>query len=213
MRNKLVSIERKGEDILLAHGILDDDIYSLKIDVAIRMSHYEILSIEGKWSRQENSECPRAIPFLQEAVGFRMDEGFSQKVNKIIGRKACRHYADLLLECCDAAKEAAALIGWVHEKGKRPGLTFEEFFHENQWGTPGPALTPSVSSKNASVKEKSATQDVFREKKSGGMIIDLHVHSSVASPCSSAPVDVLIEEAKKIGLDGMCLTDHNHVWD
>ncbi|MDY7038713.1 MAG: PHP domain-containing protein [Thermodesulfobacteriota bacterium] len=45
------------------------------------------------------------------------------------------------------------------------------------------------------------------------MIIDLHVHTFPASPCSSAPVDQLIEEAKRIGLDGICLTDHNYLWD
>ena len=45
------------------------------------------------------------------------------------------------------------------------------------------------------------------------MVIDLHVHTYPASPCSSAPVDELIEEAKRIGLDGICLTDHNFVWD
>ena len=44
------------------------------------------------------------------------------------------------------------------------------------------------------------------------MVIDLHVHTSPASPCSSAPVDSLIREAKLIGLDGICLTDHNHLW-
>ena len=47
---------------------------------------------------------------------------------------------------------------------------------------------------------------------SGGMVIDLHVHCAEASPCSSAPLDDLIAEAKRIGLDGICLTDHNHVW-
>jgi predicted metal-dependent phosphoesterase TrpH len=45
------------------------------------------------------------------------------------------------------------------------------------------------------------------------MTIDLHVHTYPASQCSSASVDSLIEEAKRIGLDGVCLTDHNHVWD
>ena len=44
------------------------------------------------------------------------------------------------------------------------------------------------------------------------MVIDLHVHCAEASPCSSAPLDDLIAEAKRIGLDGICLTDHNHVW-
>ena len=50
-------------------------------------------------------------------------------------------------------------------------------------------------------------------KITGGTVIDLHVHTAPASPCSSAPVDHLIQEAKRIGLDGICLTDHNYVWD
>lgn len=45
------------------------------------------------------------------------------------------------------------------------------------------------------------------------MIIDLHIHTKPASACSSLdPID-LIREAKRIGLDGICLTDHDKVWD
>jgi predicted metal-dependent phosphoesterase TrpH len=51
------------------------------------------------------------------------------------------------------------------------------------------------------------------EKETREMVIDLHAHTFPASPCSSVTVEALIEEAKKIGLDGFCLTDHNHVWD
>ncbi len=47
---------------------------------------------------------------------------------------------------------------------------------------------------------------------SGGTTIDLHVHTSEGSPCSSAPVEALIAEARRIGLQGICLTDHNHLW-
>ncbi|MGD8883949.1 MAG: PHP domain-containing protein, partial [Desulfobacterales bacterium] len=32
-------------------------------------------------------------------------------------------------------------------------------------------------------------------------------------PCSSATEDDLIQEAKRIGLDAICFTDHNFVWD
>ena len=111
-RNKLVSIYSKGEDTLHAYGVLEDDIYGLEVDVTIGLSPLEILSVQGRWKRAENSQCSRAIPFLQEAIGFRIDEGFSQKVRKIIGRKACRHFADILLECCDAAQMAAKGSRW-----------------------------------------------------------------------------------------------------
>lgn len=44
------------------------------------------------------------------------------------------------------------------------------------------------------------------------MKIDLHIHTSPRSPCSSIdPLD-LIEEARRIGLDGICLTEHGLVW-
>ena len=202
-RNKLVSIYRKDQDRLLAHGILEDDIYGLEVDIAISIPHLEILSIEGRWKRAENVECPRAIPFLQEAVGFRMGEGFSQKVRKIIGRKACRHFADIILECCDAAQMAAHVIRWETEKEKRPALRFDDFLSNDRGEATSPPDDFSISGVPAQERVKGAE----------GMVIDLHVHTSPASPCSSATVEEIIQEAKRIGLDGVCLTDHNHVWD
>ncbi len=45
------------------------------------------------------------------------------------------------------------------------------------------------------------------------MLIDLHVHTSPRSPCSNINPAELIEEAKRIGLDGFCLTEHQVLWD
>lgn len=45
------------------------------------------------------------------------------------------------------------------------------------------------------------------------MIIDLHVHTKPLSSCSDLdPYDAVLG-AKKIGLDGICFTEHNKVWD
>ena len=197
-----MSIYRKDEDTLLAHGVLEDDIYGLEVDVAIGLSPLEILSIEGRWNRAENSQCTRAIPFLQDAIGFRINEEFSQRVRKIIGRKACRHFADILLECCDAAQMAANVSAWKTEKGKEDA---------------GESISPpdrTTSQAKPRVKPKGEDLPVkARVEAGGGMVIDLHVHTSPASPCSSSSVEEIIQEAKKIALDGICLTDHNHVWD
>ncbi len=216
MRKKLVSVSRKDHDTLLAQGILDDDIYSLLIQVGIKISTLEIISIEGKWNRWTTPECPRAIPFLQEAIGFRLEEeGFSKKIHKTIGRKACRHYANLLIECSHSAREAAMLSKWEDERVKKPDLTFDEFLGKDSKDADAPRIRHSLSPnpKDRSVKKKRMIDRAKKDKMPGGMIIDLHVHTSPASPCSSAPVDELIEEAKRIGLDGICLTDHNYVWD
>ncbi|MFH0957625.1 MAG: PHP domain-containing protein [Pseudomonadota bacterium] len=44
------------------------------------------------------------------------------------------------------------------------------------------------------------------------MKIDLHVHTSPRSPCSDIVPETLIQESKKIGLDGFCLTEHQVMW-
>ncbi|MCI0438163.1 MAG: PHP domain-containing protein [Chloroflexi bacterium] len=45
------------------------------------------------------------------------------------------------------------------------------------------------------------------------MIIDIHTHTAHKSDDSLLGVDELIEQAKKVGLDGICLTDHDRFWD
>ena len=202
-RSKLASVFRKDEETLSVHGVLEDDIYGLEIDLDLSLSPMEIVSIGGKWTRMENSQCPRAVPFLQEAVGFRMDADFGQQVRKIVGRKACRQFADLILECCDAAKEAAMLIAWQGRKAERPEMEVEEFFGK---------LTGSGETELRSSVSIGGRKGQANDEESGGSVIDLHVHSSPASPCSSVSVEELVAEARTIGLDGICLCDHNHVW-
>jgi predicted metal-dependent phosphoesterase TrpH len=45
------------------------------------------------------------------------------------------------------------------------------------------------------------------------MRIDLHVHTSPRSPCSRIEPLELIQEARRLKLDGICLTEHQTVWD
>lgn len=205
-RNKLVSIYRKDDRILLVRGILEDDIYGMEMDISISMPDLEIVSIQGKWTRMENSECPRAVPFLQEAVGFRLlEDGFRQRVKKIVGRKSCRHFANILLECCDAAEDAAEVIRAEGEKEGKGTFTLQNSLEEEKEAViaTGPDKDDLDRSMAKPVKGGSAE----------GLVIDLHVHTSEASPCSSAPLGDLVTKARRIGLDGICLTDHNHVWD
>lgn len=200
-RNTLASVYRKDRDTLSVHGVLEDDIYGLEVDLDLALAGMEILSIRGEWKRMENSECPRAVPFLQEAVGFRMDGDFVRKVQKIIGRRACRHFADLILECCDAAKEAVGIIREEEAKGRKSDIEIGDLF--GKLGKSAKTQTP------VSVTEE---KDKYGKEPFTGMLIDIHVHSFPASPCSSLPVQELIEEAKAVGLDGICLTDHNYLW-
>ena len=45
------------------------------------------------------------------------------------------------------------------------------------------------------------------------MIIDLHIHTKRLSPCSEMAAEEAASEAKEVGLDGICFTEHNKPWD
>ena len=45
------------------------------------------------------------------------------------------------------------------------------------------------------------------------MLIDLHTHTQPLSHDSDLTPDALIEAAKKAGLDGICLTEHDFFWE
>ena len=45
------------------------------------------------------------------------------------------------------------------------------------------------------------------------MLIDIHTHTYPMSDDSLLTPEKLISEAKRIGLDGVCITDHDRFWD
>ncbi len=45
------------------------------------------------------------------------------------------------------------------------------------------------------------------------MKIDLHVHTHPASACSNMTADDMIKHAKNVGLEAVCLTEHNRTWE
>jgi predicted metal-dependent phosphoesterase TrpH len=205
MRNKLMSVARENEDTLSVYGVLDDDLYGLWMKVGVSLSLMTVVSIEAGWNRWTTPECRRAIEPLQEAVGMRIEPGLRQKVQKSISRSACRHFANLFLECCHSAGEAAELILEQDQQKDR--------LREAAYGQAGKEILRPLSGGHGKGDGKKKNEGKpIKSTPSGGTIIDLHVHTSIGSPCSSAPVDDLIEEAKGIGLNGICLTDHNHVW-
>lgn len=43
------------------------------------------------------------------------------------------------------------------------------------------------------------------------MLIDMHNHTAISSPCSRLDPEELIETARERGLDALCVTDHHHI--
>ena len=128
IRNKIVGVEQTGQDVFHAHGVLDDSVYSMELDVGVKLPDMQITSIEGNYRRYTTPECPKAIPKLQNAIGMCLfEQDFSRKIHRIVGKEGCTHFANLLLESCDSIVQAALYGGWQASKENSPELTRDEY--------------------------------------------------------------------------------------
>jgi len=212
-RTKLVDIVNIDNARLAVHGVLNDHIFGLEIDIVVTIDTLVIETIKGQWHREETPECSRAIPLLQEAIGFPIgDAAISKKINKTVGRRACPHFANLLVECCDAVREAALIINWERAQNTNPDLTFEQFLTGDQAEAVTEQDRKVVTIEHEPRNEESQPSSIPDKDITDGFVVDLHTHSFPASQCSAVSVDRLIEEAQRIGLNALCLPDHNHVW-
>lgn len=201
MRNKIVGVELKDENTLVATGTLADDMYGMRLEVTVRRSDLAITAINGSLDRYTTPECTHADDFLQEAVGFRVDAPeFGRQVHRTIWRRSCQHYASLLEDCGESLRQAATVLG------HKPDDAIESPQSRQK---PPPATTAAVP---ATPSHPPASSKAPLDHAGHGFVIDLHLHTAPASACASDPVDDMINEAKRIGLDAICLTDHNHVW-
>ncbi len=214
LRNKIISVDRPKANELTVQAILDDDLYGLTMEATFTEDELKIIKIDGKWHRWTTPECPRALDQLQPALGLKVGSGFRGSVSKIIGRGACRHFGNLLNEMGHAAKNAKLFIEWQESKEKNPELDINDFV--SSWAFENKSSTqesskPDDNKKAIPTTGKVPLADVQRPE--GGFLIDMHIHTSQASPCSSISVEKIIEEAKEIGLNGIVLTDHNYLWN
>jgi hypothetical protein len=47
-RSKIVGVECPDENTFLAHGILDDYVYALELDVELKLPDFKITNIQGR---------------------------------------------------------------------------------------------------------------------------------------------------------------------
>lgn len=137
-RNKIVGVESPEPGILVAHGILDDPVYGLEVDVTVSLPGLTISRIEGRMKRFTTPECPRSVPALQNAVGLSIHSpDFISRVNRVVGREGCRHFANLVAECGDALMQAVAYAGWTGAGGADGAPDKAEFLRQRAAAVPG----------------------------------------------------------------------------
>lgn len=136
-RSQVIGAEFPDEETVRFNGIQADHIYSMEINMDVRISDGEILAIEGHMKRYTNFVCPQAVPVLQKAVGMSLREAdWDRRIMKEIGRKGCEHFAEIIIECGRSLDQAClSKILWLALE-KDPDLDQLEFI--NKWAMDNP---------------------------------------------------------------------------
>ena len=112
-RSQVIGAEFPDEETVRFSGIQEDHIYSMEINMDVRIADGQILAIEGRMKRYTNFVCPQALPILQNAVGMSLRaEDWDRHIMKEIGRKGCEHFAEIIIECgrsLDQARLSSAI--------------------------------------------------------------------------------------------------------
>jgi hypothetical protein len=99
-RTMLVGAEFLDETAVRFHGILEDHIYAMEIQMDVSIPDGVVTAIDGEMKRYTNPVCPKAVDVLQQAVGVSLrEEGWASRIYREIGRKGCQHFAEILIEC------------------------------------------------------------------------------------------------------------------
>jgi hypothetical protein len=135
-RSQVIGAEFPDEETVKFNGIQVDHIYSMEINMAVRLSDGEILAIEGLMKRYTNFVCPEAGPVLQHAVGMSLrEEGWDRSIMKEIGRQGCEHFAEIIIECgrsLDQARLSKAMWQALEKDSDLNQLEFMEKWIDQQ---------------------------------------------------------------------------------
>jgi hypothetical protein len=127
-RSQVIGAEFPDEETIKFNGTQVDHIYSMEINMDVRISDGEILAIEGLMKRYTNFVCPEAIPVLQNAVGMSLqEEDWERRIMKEIGRRGCEHFAEIIIECGRSFDQARLSKALWQALEKNPDLDQSEF--------------------------------------------------------------------------------------
>ena len=122
--------KQEDEDYLKVFGNLDDTIYSMQVELKVRLPELEIISIEGKMRRVTTPFCNEAQEFLKKSIGLKVEHGFQSKVKLLIGRPGCRHYGNIINECLESIIPCLISIKYKELSFSNPEITFDEVIKE-----------------------------------------------------------------------------------
>lgn len=127
-RNKHVARENVGEHLRI-HARVHESFFSGSVTIMMRVSDLEIVSLQAEMPRPINEECVAALPLLQQAVGMRIVEGLTKRMDGLIGHsRGCTHMTNLVLEACHTAAVGFRQIRMA--QALAAGLSPDDFYRE-----------------------------------------------------------------------------------
>ena len=127
-RSQVIEAELLDDATIRFNGIQQDHIYSMEINMDVRLSDGQVLAIEGLMKRFTNFVCPQAIPVLQSAVGISLqEEGWDRRIMKEIGRLGCEHFAEIIIECGRCFDQVQLTAAMWDAQSENPALDQEQF--------------------------------------------------------------------------------------
>ena len=127
-RSQIIGAEFPDEETIRFNGIQEDHIYSMEINMDVRIADGKILVIDGNMKRYTNFVCPEAVPVLQTAAGMSLrEEGWERRIMKEIGRKGCEHFAEIIIECGRCLDQARTANAMWEALEKNPSLDQEQY--------------------------------------------------------------------------------------
>ncbi len=129
-RTKFVGFEWESEDYLKIYGTLDDNLYSMQIDIRLKLPELVIDSLTGKMRRFTTPFCQESVEFLEKGKGIKIEPGFQSKVKRLIGRPGCRHFGNLINECCESIIPGLVSMKLKEKRDDNPDITINEILLE-----------------------------------------------------------------------------------
>ena len=127
-RSQVIEAEYPDDQTIRFNGIQQDHIYSMEINMDVRIADGQILAIEGLMKRYTNFVCPQALPVLQSVVGLSLrEEDWDRRVMKEIGRQGCEHFAEIIIECGRCFDQAQLAAAMWNAQTVNPNLDQESF--------------------------------------------------------------------------------------
>ena len=127
-RSQVIEAEYPNDKTIRFNGIQQDHIYSMEINMDVRIADGQIMAIEGLMKRYTNFVCPQALPVLQSAVGLSLrEDGWDRRVMKEIGRQGCEHFAEIIIECGRCFNQARLSAALWDAQTKDPAIDQQQF--------------------------------------------------------------------------------------